>query len=497
MAQRHVIIIGAGIGGLMAAMVLAGRGFKVTLLERAATPGGKMRQLQDGGRAMDAGPTVFTLKPIFEEAFASVGLDFDSCVPTQRAQILARHAWDSPDCFDLHADIAQARDTIGTFFSAQDAQGFTRFCADSARVWNSLKSDFVRAPKPSFMGLLASAGLSGLPDLLAVSPFQRLWPSLGSYFKDPRLQQLFGRYATYVGSSPFLSPATLMLIAHVEQSGVWMIEGGMHRLAQVCADCARAFGASIRYQSHVDKIIPHAKQPQVILANGEKLTADAVVFNGDVIALSQGLLGPDVLGAAAPITREHRSLSALTWTCNTKATGTGLVRHNVFFSGAYEHEFDAVRQQQLITDPTVYICAQDRGDEDDARSEAERLLILINAPATGDQRSFSDSEIETSLRAVMQRLNRCGIELDPQPSRATATTPEGFNALLPGTGGALYGRSSHGWRATFQRDGVRSKLPGLYFAGGSIHPGAGVPMAALSGWTSAQCVIKDLTSAST
>ena len=494
MAQRHVIIVGAGIGGLMAAVILSGHGYKVTVLERAATPGGKMRQLSDGGRAMDAGPTVFTLKPIFEEAFATVGLDFDSCVPSVQAHRLARHAWDSPETFDLHADMRDATDAVREFFGGDEAQGFTRFCKDSARVWNSLKRDFVRSAKPSFIDLVKSAGLSGLPDLLAVSPFQRLWPALGTYFKDPRLQQLFGRYATYVGSSPFMSPATLMLIAHVEQAGVWMIEGGMHRLAQVCADCARAFGATIKYQAHVARITPGTK-PRVELANGDLITGDAIIYNGDISAFGQGLLGDNARKAACAVELEDRSLSAITWTATLKCKGTGLIRHNVFFSNAYEREFGEVSTGDMISDPTVYVCAQDRGDDDRARSEAERLLILINAPARGDHSRYTVPQIDKSLDAVMERLARCGVELDPKPSHQTLTTPSDFANLLPGTGGALYGRASHGWRATFERDGTRSRLPGLYFAGGSIHPGAGVPMAALSGWTSAQCVMSDLTSA--
>ncbi len=493
MAQRHVIIVGAGIGGLMAAVILSGHGYKVTVLERAATPGGKMRLLSDGGRAMDAGPTVFTLKPIFEEAFATVGLDFDSCVPTEQAQRLARHAWDSSETFDLHANIEDATDAVHDFFGGDEAQGFTRFCKDSARVWNSLKRDFVRSSKPSFIDLIKSAGLSGLPDLLAVSPFQRLWPALGCYFKDARLQQLFGRYATYVGSSPFMSPATLMLIAHVEQAGVWMIKGGMHRLAQVCADCARAFGATIRYQSHVSRILPGSK-PRVELQNGDLIEGDAIIYNGDVSALGQGLLGEYARKAACAVDLEDRSLSAMTWTATLRCSGTGLIRHNVFFSNAYEREFGEVSIGDMISDPTVYVCAQDRGDDDAARLDPERLLILINAPARGDHTRYTLDQAERSSQTVMDRLARCGVKLDP-PAQHTLTTPADFAALLPGTGGALYGRASHGWRATFERDGTRSRLPGLYFAGGSIHPGAGVPMAALSGWTSAQCVMTDLTSA--
>ena len=154
MRQRHVIIVGAGVGGLMAALILAGRGVKVTVLERAATPGGKMRQMFDGDAAIDAGPTVFTLKKIFQEAFASVALDFDACAPSTRANVLARHAWDGDTQFDLFADIPRSIEAVSDFAGAAEAEGFARFCEDSQRVWRSLERSFVRAPAPSFLGML-------------------------------------------------------------------------------------------------------------------------------------------------------------------------------------------------------------------------------------------------------------------------------------------------------------------------------------------------------
>ena len=274
MRQRHVIIVGAGIGGLMAALMLAGRGLRATVLERAATPGGKMRQMFDDAAAIDAGPTVFTLKKIFQEAFASIDLDFDACAPSTRANVLARHAWDGAQRFDLFADIDRSTEAVGKFAGAAEAEGFARFCADSQRVWRSLERSFVRAPAPSFLGMLKGAGLRGLPDLLAVSPFQTLWSQLDTYFKDPRLRQLFGRYSTYCGSSPYLAPATLMLVAHVEQDGVWMIEGGMHRLAQVIAEQACSKGAEFRYGAQVEGISRAHGQSVVTLAGGDGRAGD-------------------------------------------------------------------------------------------------------------------------------------------------------------------------------------------------------------------------------
>jgi 1-hydroxycarotenoid 3,4-desaturase len=172
------------------------------------------------------------------------------------------------------------------------------------------------------------------------------------------------------------------------------------------------------------------------------------------------------------------------------------VRHNVFFSGDYRSEFDAVRAGSLIDDPTVYVCAQDRGDDDRPIHAPERLLALVNAPAIGDAREFSPEEISGCATRMLTRLQACGLTLESPPQLATAQSPSDFNRLFPSTGGALYGRASHGWRASFQRPGVRTRAPGLYLAGGSVHPGPGVPMAALSGWAAANCVLQDLASRS-
>jgi 1-hydroxycarotenoid 3,4-desaturase len=321
-----------------------------------------------------------------------------------------------------------------------------------------------------------------------------MWNALGRHFHDPRLRQLFGRYATYCGSSPFLSPATLMLIAHVEQDGVWMVDGGMHALAQAFAKAAELKGAHIHYNSHVDAITREGAGFRVATSNGESFQAEHIVFNGDANALAQGMVGADVRTAAPPTAREQRSLSAVTCTFAARTRGFPLVRHNVFFSENYPAEFDAIKSGSVDYDPTVYVCAQDRGDDDSPIETPERLLLLVNAPALGDTKSLSDAEIEKCMMRMMRRVEACGLQIDKQPERHNITTPQDFNTLFPATGGAIYGRATHGWRATFTRPGVRSKIPNLYMTGGSVNPGAGIPMAALSGLTAAACLMQDLTS---
>ncbi len=498
MPRDRVVIVGAGIAVLVAAFALAARGLEVTLVERGAGPGGKMRQIGIGGSRIDSGPTVFTMRWVFEELFAAVGKNFSDQVRLRPLDILARHAWDENDRLDLFADETRSAESIGDFAGAAEAARYRTFCSDTRRIYDMLEKPFLRAPQPSMSALIGAGGFRGLMRLPHIKPFSSMWSALSQYFHDPRLRQLFGRYATYCGSSPFKAPATLMLVAHVERQGVWSIEGGMHGLARALAGSAEALGATIRYNAEAAEVLLSGGRARgVRLADGECIEADAVVMNTDVAAVAGGLFGIKARRAAATIPARARSLSALTWSIVAKAEGFPLQRHNVFFSRDYAAEFDDIfSRDSLPREPTVYVCAQDRDGDDAGDHAGERLLVLVNAPADGDRHSYGAAEVEKCARRTFGVLERCGLRIQPQPEATAVTTPADFNRLFPATGGALYGRSSHGWTASFQRPGARTRIPGLYLAGGSTHPGPGVPMAALSGRSAAACLMQDLDSIS-
>ncbi|MCQ8277501.1 NAD(P)/FAD-dependent oxidoreductase [Acetobacteraceae bacterium KSS8] len=496
MRTPRVAVVGAGMGGLCAALVLAQNGAGVTVLERASNVGGKLRQL-DG---IDAGPTVLTMRPVLQSVFDSAGETLDTHLQLHPAEILARHAWNERDRLDLFADLRQSADAIAALCGAEEARAFLRYSERARRIHDTLDRPFMRQPGPSLKRLLRDVPPS---QLAGIDPFRTLWRETARHFRDPRLRQLFGRYSTYCGSSPFRAPATLMLVSHVERSGVWLCQGGMARIAAVLRALCEKRGVVFRLGSAVRDIgTTNGRCDGVVLEDGERIASDMVLFNADVAALASGGFG-EAARRAVPATRpRRRSFSAVTIALRACVSGFPLARHSVFFSRDYPAEFAALAGGQLPFAPTVYACAQDRDDSGALLGpvpDGERLLLVMNAPANGDARPGADGRDAPELRryeqASFEELRRCGMEIR-QTAPGWITGPARFAQMFPGTGGGLYGQATHGPLASFRRPGSRSRLPGLYLAGGSAHPGPGLSMAALSGLLAAEAMLADCVSTS-
>lgn len=493
------MVIGAGLGGLACAIDLAARGQAVTVVEKATASGGKMREIRVGDWAVDSGPTVLTLRGVFEDLFADAGDRLDRRLTLRPAERLARHVWPDGARLDLFSDPERSAAAIGDFAGAAEVAGFRAFRAEAKAIFETLDGPYLRASKGGPLDLARRIGLSRLGELMAIRPFETLWGALGRHFRDPRLRQLFGRYATYCGSSPFAAPATLMLISHVEQQGVWLVEGGMQRVAEAMEALGRRLGVTFRHEAEVGAIaVAAGGVAGVTLVTGERLPARRVVANADARALASGAFGPDAAQALDLSPPRDRSLSALTWSMEAETRGFDLLRHNVFFSGDYPAEFhDIFRGDRLPRAPTIYVCAQDREAASSPAPGPERLFVLVNAPPTGDRRDLSQSEMNACEAYVFDHLAGRGLAISRTPERTVLTRPADFHRMFPATGGALYGPATHGWASAFQRPGARTRIPGLYMAGGGAHPGAGAPMAVLSGRLAAAALLQDLDRGST
>ena len=500
--RERIVVVGAGMGGLAGALLLAHRGLDVTVLDAAQGPGGKMRARPSPAGPIDMGPTVFTMRPIFEELFAQVGEDLARHLDLEPAEILARHHWPDGSRLDLHADMARSAEAIAEFAGPADARAFEAFCERARLLYDAFETPFMRAERPRLSGLVAATAGRRRAMLRAMAPLSTLWGTLGRQFRDPRLRQLFGRYATYVGGSPFLTPATLLLVWHAEASGVWTVAGGMNRLARVLQGLAEARGARFRFGAPVAEIlVDGGRAAGVRLATGGWAMASGWrPMPCSTTAIRRRW--PVGCSARRPGRRRGRQAAAsarfppMSGRFAAPVSGFALVRHTVFFGGPSRQEFgDIFRRRRMPQDPSVYVCAQDRPGRDAAlRPVPERLLVLTNAPADGDRGQPTDEEIERCTMRAFRRLRAAGLEVTPPPDRAALTTPADFDRAFPGSGGAIYGRAPHGALGTFARPVATSPLPGLYLAGGGVHPGPGIPMATLSGQVAAAAILRDLTS---
>ena len=464
------VIIGAGAGGLAAAISLAAKGEQVTVLEAQAGAGGKILPVKLGNAQFDSGPTVLTMRWVFEELFERAGDSLSSHLNLMPLETLARHYWSEGQTLDIFADPHQTIDAIGQFAGRAEAEGYRAFAADSKRIHQSLLSPFLKSQRPTPWGLAAAMPFR---DMLAINPFETYWHALSRYFKNPRLQQLFGRYATYCGSSPFKAPATLMLVADVEASGVWRVEGGMAGMASALYNLATKLGVEFHFNCAAQRIeLAGSHTSGVIDQNDVRHPCTSVIVNADSAAMAAGLFGNVVQRAIAKPNANEKSLSAITWCAVTEDEGVALEHHTVFFSDDYKTEFEDLKLGPA-RDPTVYVCDQGQG----------RKLLLINAPANGQNPKENIEEI------ILRRLSKSGLTMKMKSNFRRG--PQDFATLYPASSGALYGRASHGWLSTFQRPKARTKIPGLYLAGGTTHPGPGVPMAALAGMRAAEALLQD------
>lgn len=480
--MKDVLVIGAGLGGLSVAIRLARQGRRVTVLEKNDGIGGKMNVWSDKGYTFDTGPTLLTMPFVLEDLFTSVGKRLEDHLDLVRVDPICRYFFPDGVRLEAWSDNSRMEEEIRRINPA-DVQNFQRFMTHAERIYEAAAGPFLFTGLTSLgpRGLLKN--LKNLAAVFRIDPFRTLNSAVMSYFKDPHLRQLFNRFATYNGSSPFLAPATLAIIPYVEmRMGGWYVRGGMFRLAQALERIALEEGVEIRTGVEVIGIVEKGGSAAGVLTAGQGfLPADGVVSNADALYAREHLLVREKEVARRNGT--NHSLSGFVMLLGVRKAFPALSHHNIFFSADYRAEFDALfNDQRPATDPTVYTAISSLHDPGHAPPGCTNLFVLVNAPALGPRVNWDDEQ-GLYRETVLRKLARFGVEISgPDIETEKMITPLDFERRYHAQRGSIYGTSSNSRMAAFLRPPNRAReMKNLYFVGGSSHPGGGIPLVLLSG----------------
>ncbi len=476
--------MGAGVGGLAAAIRLRAAGHRVVVYERRAVVGGKLAVIDRDGFTFDVGPSLLTWPGVFDDVFQTGGTSLDEQLDLIRLDPQFHYRW--PDGAELivRDDPDDTADAFEAFAPGAGAQ-WRRFDERGRRIWEVAQRTFFAGPMD---GPLQLARRMRTPfDLTAIDALRSLHRAASRTFDDERLMQWAGRYATYSGSSPFHAPATLACIAHLESSaGCWYPRGGLGALCAALERTAVGAGVEIHTSSEVAAIVTGpTRVTGVELSDGTVAPADAVLVNTDAEHLYRDLLPDPAL--LRRVRRASPSTSGFVVCAGVEAGRGGAVgHHNVWFSGDERREFDTIADGRLADDPTIYACVSSVTDETQAPPGYENWFLLVNTPpgVVVDRDGYRD--------LVLDRLAERGVDLSPGLRFTETMTPGDIADGYRSPGGAIYGTSSNGPRAAFLRPANRGSRDGLYLVGGSSHPGGGLPLVTTSARIVADMVEDDL-----
>lgn len=487
-----IVIIGAGIGGLSAAIHLAVAGHPVTILEQNAQVGGKMGRLKRDGFTWDTGPSVITMQPVLASLFAKAERDLADYMTLVPVDPITRYIYADGTVFDATRDLPAMAAQIEALNPA-DVEGFLRFLSHAAALNRITEPVFIAGDPPALGDILRVAP----KDMIKVDAWRTMDAAIRRHVQDPHLRHLLRRYATYVGASPYQAPAVLNVIAHKELTdGVLYANGGIYTIALAYARLAQELGVAIETNQRVDHIIVDDTRAVqgVLLEDGTTVEARAVVANVDVTTVYDRLLPPSLARRRLRrLARREPSLSGFVMLLGLQGRTPNLVQHNILFPADYRKEFQDIFQRGIPpVEPTIYISISARQDAEHAPVDSENWFILVNAPPLG--RAFDWQRDGDGYRSgVLATLAHRGFDVRSRILTEAYLTPEDLARRTGAWRGSLYGSSSNQALNALRRPPPRDRtVRGLYFAGGTTHPGGGVPMVTLSGGVAARMLQQDI-----
>ena len=486
-SNKKAVIIGSGIGGIAAAIRLRVLGFDVEVHEASSSPGGKIGEKRWSGYRFDTGPSLFTLPHLVDELFELTGRNARDYFSYSRLPLVTKYfygdglqldAWSEPARFasEVEEKTGVPADKISSFLSKQ------------RETYDKIGHVFLENPVHIVSRLLRLKNIPSLVHLSRVNMFRSMHSVNENYFQKRPIVQLFDRYATYNGSNPYRMPALFNIISHLEHNlGAYLPANGMYDVVNALYKLAAETGVKFHFNSYVNEIVLEKNNVRAIRVEDKEIRADVIVSNMDVHFTYHKLL-PQVKPPKNYL-ESSKSTSALIFQWAMDRSYPGLDVHNVLFTGDYKEEFEFLfNKKQVFNDPTVYIYVSSKAISGDAPEGKENWFVMINVPHLNEHVDWSkqtDRMRSTIIHKIERYLNT---DVKPHILHEFCTTPEDISKGTFAYLGALYGNTSNKMMSAFLRHPNFSKIKGLYFCGGTVHPGGGIPLCLMSAKITADLV---------
>ncbi|GAB2986291.1 phytoene desaturase family protein [Mucilaginibacter puniceus] len=481
MPPQKAFIIGAGIAGIATAIRLAVKGYTVEVFEANNYPGGKLTEFTQNGYRFDAGPSLFTMPQYVDDLFKLAGKNPSEYFNYQKLDVVCQYFYEDGTQLTAFADSEKFAKEV-TDKMGEPSASVENHIANSRNIYNITNHVFLERSLHQLKTFLRWDTVKSILRLPQIDAMRTMHKANKGFFKDKRMVQLFDRYATYNGSNPYTAPATLNVIPHLEQHfGAYFPEGGMHSITIALVDLAASLGVKFNYNSRVDEVVVDGEKVSGIKVDRELIESDLIISNMDVWYTYKKLLKVHPNLHPQKILQQERSSSALIFYWGIKKQFPKLDLHNIFFSADYKAEFDHIWKEQVIYyDPTIYLNISSKLKPDDAPEGCENWFTMINVPANTGQ--DWDKLIADARKNIITKLSRLlGEDMGPLITTESILDPRSIESKTSSYQGSLYGTSSNSQFAAFLRHANKSsKIKGLYFCGGSVHPGGGIPLCLLS-----------------
>ena len=492
--RPRAVVVGAGLGGLAAALRLRHLGYAVTVVERSATPGGRCNRWSEGGFTFDTGPSILLMRDVFDRLFHEVGEDLDDHVDLVRISPGYRCVFADGSALTMTGDLQRMRDQLESF-EAGAADAWLRFLADAGHKYQVLRDRFLVRNFRSWREFLAPGNL---PHFFDTGVMRRLGPHVARYFRDPRLRCAFSFHSMYVGTSPGSAPSVFAFLPYSELvEGVWYPRGGMYRLVVALVEVLERRGVEVRCDTAVERIEQIGRRATgVRLSDGSLLPADVVVCNADLTWACENLLDPATPGnpSRRALDRLRYGCSALTLTLGVRGDAGDLLHHNFYFAADMEANYRAIfRRPAVPADPSFYVNVATRTDPGLA-PDGHHGIFLLGPCATADRgidwRGGAAAEYRDRM---LDGLARFGVrDIRDRIVQEEMRTPEDWRELYNLRRGATFGVAADLLQCGYMRPANRHPgLGNLYFVGASTVPGCGVPTVVISAALAAERIAEE------